>query len=196
MQSRNLPSLPYVAVRTLPYVAVRAEIPRLSPQLAVADVRLPRPQRASRLAVAQLQPATLDSADALATHGPRTALDDDSAQGSCVAEFTGWGCILHPSTGLPWASCDADAPSEDWVPDSYTLPTTEQPVRVAEFDRSSPSPCSAPIARRARDWSRCWTPAPRRPPESWPPVSPGTARCPPSPSSHHHRALDAHRGPR
>lgn len=44
------------------------------------------------------------------------------ASGTRVQAYRGVMTMITPSAG-------------DWVPDSCTLPTAEQPVRVAEFDR-------------------------------------------------------------
>lgn len=43
-------------------------------------------------------------------------------------------CIRYPGTGLPWVMTTNS--HIEWVPpDACTLPTVEQPLRVAEFDR-------------------------------------------------------------
>ena len=44
------------------------------------------------------------------------------------------GCILHRGTGLE-RKHDAFTAQGKWVPTSCTLPTLEQPIRVAEFDQ-------------------------------------------------------------
>jgi len=44
-----------------------------------------------------------------------------------------WGCIRYLGTGLTWRMAKIPT-AEDWAPTSCTLPTVEQPLRLAEFD--------------------------------------------------------------
>lgn len=47
-------------------------------------------------------------------------------------------CLLHPvlrySLTVDGVDTEATPPPVEWVPESCTLPTAEQPLRVAEFD--------------------------------------------------------------
>ena len=43
-------------------------------------------------------------------------------------------CIQYLGTGLPLGMTDQAPAGPDWVPQACTLPTAEQPLRLAEFD--------------------------------------------------------------